>query len=218
MNPNEIESSAKLIWDYHHLNQTLIKTECLFVLGSKDTRVAEYASDLFLLGYAPYIIFSGGLGTLTKNVFKKSEAEIFADIAISKGVPKDKIIIENRSANTGENIQFTKDVLKKLNLNFKSFLLVQKPYMERRTYATFKKIWPENEFAVTSPPISFDDYPNSHITKDDLINIMVGDLQRIKVYPDKGFQIYQEIPKNVWDAYKNLVDNGFNKHLIKNLL
>lgn len=216
MDSGNIDSLAKVIWDYHHLNQALQKMACILVLGSHDIRVAEYAADLFLQGFAPDILFSGGLGNLTASIFKKPEAEVFADIAISKGVPPDKIIIENRSTNTGENVSFTKEVLVQKGLDFNSFILVQKPYMERRTYATFKKIWPEKEFVVSSPPISYDDYPNDIISKDDFINIMVGDLQRIKLYPDKGYQIYQEIPEKVWAAYEELVTTGFTSHLLKN--
>ena len=215
MSQEEIDALAKTIWDYHHMNHQLKKADCIFVLGSLDTRVAEYAADLFLQGLAPYIIFSGGLGSLTTNIFKKPEAEIFADIAITKGVPEDKIIIENKSTNTGENVLFTKEILKQRGLDLHSFILVQKPYMERRTYATFKKIWPEKEFIVTSPQINFEDYPNNEISNKMVINIMVGDLQRIKVYPERGFQIYQEIPKNVWEAYEKLVKCGFISHLIK---
>ena len=215
MDSLEVDTLAKVIWDYHHLNHQLKKADCIFVLGSHDTRVAAYATDLFLQGYAPYLIFSGGLGNLTTGVFKKSEAEIFADIAKSKGVPEDKILIENKSTNTGENVQFTKQLLKDKGLDLTSFILVQKPYMERRTYATFRKVWPEKEFIVTSPQVSFEDYPNDEIPKEKVINIMVGDLQRIKVYPEKGFQIPQEIPQEVWEAYEKLVDAGFTQHLIK---
>ena len=215
MNQEEIDFLAKTIWDYHRMNHRLKKADCLFVLGSHDTRVAEYAADLFLQELAPYIIFSGGLGNLTVDIFKKPEAEIFADIALAKGVPKNKIIIENKSTNTGENIRLTREILKQRGLDFNSFILVQKPYMERRTYATFKKIWPEKEFMVTSPQIDFTDYPNNEISKERVINIMVGDLQRIKVYPEKGFQVFQEIPNNVWRAYEKLVEHGFTTHLIK---
>lgn len=215
MNQEEIDALAKTIWDYHHLNHQLKKADCIFVLGSHDTRVAEYAADLFLQGLSPYTIFSGGLGSLTASIFKKPEAEIFADIAIARGVPQDKIIIENKSTNTGENVQFTREILKQRGLDFNSFILVQKPYMERRTYATFKKIWPEKEFIVTSPPIDFVNYPNDKISKERVINVMVGDLQRIKVYPERGFQISQEIPGNVWEAYEKLVKYGFTTHLIK---
>ncbi len=210
----EVNALAKIIWDYHHLHHQLKKSDCIFVLGSLDTRVAEYASDLFLDGYAAYIIFSGGFGVVTKNVFEKPEADLFAEIAIKRGVPSNKILIENRSTNTGENVEFTKQLLREKKLNPQTFILVQKPYMERRTFATFSKIWPEKEFIVTSPPLSFEQYPNEVISRERTINYLVGDLQRIKVYPTKGWQIYQEIPPHVWDAFEKLVALGYDKHLI----
>jgi hypothetical protein len=46
-----------------------------------------------------------------------------------------------------------------------------------------------------------------------VIDMMVGDLQRIKIYPEKGFQIPQEIPDGVWTAYEKLVAWGFTRHL-----
>jgi len=67
---------------------------------------------------------------------------------------------------------------------------------------------------VTSPNIHFEHYPTKSISKDDVINIMVGDLQRIKEYPKKGFQIEQEIPNDVWQAYKKFIEIGYTKHLI----
>jgi len=87
--------------------------------------------------------------------------------------------------------------------------------MERRTFASFKKQWPEKDFLVTSPPISYEDFPNSEISKEELVNAVVGDLQRIKVYPEKGFQISQDIPEDVWLAYEELVKLGYTKHLIR---
>ena len=94
-------------------------------------------------------------------------------------------------------------------------IIVQKPYMQRRAYAAFKKLLPEPEIMVTAPQISFDDYPNELISKDLLINIIVGDTQRIKVYPEKGFQIEQEMPEDVWSAYEELVKRGYTQHLLK---
>lgn len=215
MNQTEVEKLAKIIWDYHHLNQKLEKADCILVLGSHDLRIAEYGAKLFLENWAPLIIFSGGLGHLTKEIWNEPEADQFARIAINMGVPKEKIIIENKSTNTGENIKFTRELLKEKNIDPKKFIVVQKPYMERRSYATFKKVWPEKEFVVTSPPISFEDYPDKLRTKEDVIGIMAGDLQRIKLYAEKGFQIPQEIPNDVWGAYEKLVKAGYTKHLIK---
>jgi hypothetical protein len=87
--------------------------------------------------------------------------------------------------------------------------------MERRTFATFKKVWPEKEALVTSPQISFEDYPTREISKREVINIMVGDLQRIRLYPAKGFQIAQEIPPDIWAAGEKLIELGYTQNLIK---
>lgn len=196
----------------HHV---LKKVDCIFVLGSYDMRTAEYAADLFLEGYAPWLLMSGRFGKLTTTLFKKTEAEVFADIAVARGVPRDKILIEDKSTNTEENVTFSRKLLDDKGFHFNSFILVQKPYMERRMYATFKNFWPEKECVVTSPQISYEDYPNKNISKELMINSMVGDLQRIKEYPACGFQIPQDIPMEVWNAYEQLVTAGYTKFLIK---
>jgi len=205
---------AQKLWDYHHVNQSLEKSDCILVLGSHDLRVAVRGAELYLEKWAPLIIFSGGLGNLTKDIWVEPEAEKFAAVAQKMGVPKENILIENKSTNTGENILFTQQLLSENNLDFQSFIVVQKPYMERRSYATFKKYWPDKKLIVTSPQIPFLDYPNGEIPLEKVVNIMVGDLQRIKIYPDQGFQIFQEIPKDVWQAYEQLVELGYDKHLV----
>ena len=211
----EVFDLARKIWDYHHMNHTLEKADCVLALGSHDLRVAERAAELYLDGFAPLVIMSGGLGNFTKDMWTEKEADKFAAIAIKKGVPENAILIENRSTNTGENILFTQKLLKEKGLNLQSFIVVQKPYMERRSYATFKKHWPEKKLLVTSPQIFFEEYPTKEISMEKIINIMIGDLQRIKIYPEKGFQVYQEIPVDVWNAYEKLIEFGFDKHLVK---
>ncbi len=212
---NKTLDLAKKLWDYHHMHHAPAKADCILALGSHDLRVADRAAQLYLEGWAPMIIFSGGLGNFTKEMWTETEADLFAAIAINRGVPKEAILVENKSTNTGENILFTQQLLAQKNLDPQSFIVVQKPYMERRSYATFKKHWPGKHLMVTSPQISFEAYPTEEIPLERVINIMVGDLQRIKFYPEKGFQIFQEIPEDVWQAYEQLVEAGFNKHLMR---
>jgi uncharacterized SAM-binding protein YcdF (DUF218 family) len=206
---------ANKLWDYLLMNHPLEKTDCILVLGSHDTRVAERAAQLYLQGWAPLLILSGGLGNFTKSMWTETEADKFANIALEMGVPPQAILIENKSTNTGENILFTQQLLKEKEMDVHSFLLVQKPYMERRSYATFKKHWPDKRVLVTSPQIPFNDYATGEIPLKHVINIMVGDLQRIKYYPGKGFQIAQEIPDDTWLAYEQLIELGFNEHLMR---
>jgi len=216
---SNIHTLAEKIWHYHKMNHQLEKADAILVLCSHDKRVAERGAQLFLEGWAPLLIFSGGLGALTRGMWSEPEADQFAKIALSMGVPEEKMLVENRSTNTGENVLFTRRLLAEEKINPERFILVQKPYMERRSYATFRKLWPEKESLVTSPQISFDEYLDCHtnpeLSSDDVISIMVGDLQRIKMYPEKGFQIYQEIPEDVWAAYEELIRVGYDKHLIK---
>ncbi len=216
---SNIHTLAEKIWHYHKMNHQLEKADAILVLCSHDKRVAERGAQLFLEGWAPLLIFSGGLGAITRGMWSEPEADQFAKIALSMGVPEEKMLVENSSTNTGENVLFTRRLLAKKKVNPESFILVQKPYMERRSYATFRKLWPEKESLVTSPQISFDEYLdryiNPELSSDDVISIMVGDLQRIKMYPEKGFQIYQEIPEDVWAAYEELIRVGYDKHLIK---
>lgn len=218
MNSKNVDELAKVIWDYHHMNHALEKADCMIVLGSHDLRVARHGARLFLEGWAPIIVFSGGIAhqeDLLKTPWHIPEAEVFANRAREMGVPEDKIIIEDKATNCGENILFTKRILEERNLDPDKVILVQKPYMERRAFATFKKLWPNKKVILTSPPIDFDKYPTDEITKNDVIHIMVGDLQRVKIYGEKGFQIPQKIPGEVWKAYKKLVKLGFTNHLIK---
>ena len=207
------------LWRYHQLNQPLSKSDVIVVLCSHDTVVAERGAELFLEGWAPLLVFSGGLGVITRHLWQDPEAERFAQIATQMGVPDDRILIEDRSTNTGENVQFTRQLLAERGIDPESLILVQKPYMERRTFATFNKVWPGKRFAVTSPRFSMDDYlhrySNAALSADDVISIMVGDLQRIREYPARGFQIPQEIPGDVWEAYEQLVRAGYDRHLMK---
>jgi uncharacterized SAM-binding protein YcdF (DUF218 family) len=210
---------ALKIWNYHQLHHQLATVDAILVLCSHDKTVAIRGAQLFLDGWAPLIIFSGGLGVITSQIWSEPEADQFAKVAIEMGVPAERILIENKSSNTGENVLFTRDLLTKKKIEPQRFLLVQKPYMERRSYATFRKLWPEKEVLVTSPQASFDDYlkhySNEALSADEVISIMVGDLQRIKAYPARGFQIEQEIPADVWNAYEELVQAGYDRHLLK---
>ena len=210
----EVDRLARTVWDFLLLSHDLRPSDAILVQGSHDLRVAERGAELFLQGLAPLLIFSGGLGNLTREIWDEPEARKFARIARKLGVPEAAILIEDQSTNTGDNVRFTKRLLEERGLDPMSFILVQKPYMERRTYATFRRLWPDKEAVVTSPRISYDAYPTEEIPLERVIHVMVGDLQRIRLYPARGFQIEQEIPDRVWEAYERLVALGYTGNLI----
>lgn len=215
-----VDKYAKIIWDYMLMHHKLEKVDLIFVLGSNDLRVADRAFELYQQEYANLIICSGGIAhqdDLLNTGWSKSEAEVFKDRLINLGLLENNILIEDKAKNTGDNAILIKSLLNEKNIKCGNAIILTKPFMERRAYATFKKRWPELNIFISSPQLSYEDYISNSIevTKSDLINIIVGDLIRIKEYPKLGFQIEQEMPEEVWQAGQELIKMGYNKHLIK---
>lgn len=71
---------------------------------------------------------------------------------------------------------------------------------------------PEPSFA--SRPMPLDDYVTSIGDVDRVINMLVGDTQRIVKYAELGFAIRQDLPSLVEAAYQRLVEAGFTTRLI----
>jgi hypothetical protein len=88
--------------------------------------------------------------------------------------------------------------------------------MERRVRATFEVQWPAPaSYSITSPQSTFAEYFSGLGTfQEKLIDIMVGDFERIVEYPGRGFQSPQIIPTNVTQAWQRLVDAGYSRHLL----
>lgn len=213
-----INALLQILWDYMLVGHELRSADCIVVLGSHDIRVADYAIDLYQQGYAPYLLFSGGVVQQNAELgvfWDTTEAEYFARRALAARVPAEAILIENRSLNTGENIRYTRQLLESRGFDFRSFIMVQKPYMERRVLATALQQWRGIDFVAASPPISCADYLNGELPRDAVIQHIVGDFQRVKVYGENGFQTPQEIPARVWDAFEQLVALGYDQRLVR---
>lgn len=207
---------AKMLWDYHSMNHvTPESVDLLLVAGSHDDRVAfraaELAQDISILN----IVTSGGYGKITQIDRSEPEAERFAKLMISQGVADDRILREPESSNMGENFTKTRDLLNSLGRKPRTGLVVTKPYMERRAYATGLQQWPEVSWKVTSPEMSFQRYMEMDASVHRTIELMVGDLQRIEVYAQRGIQAPQDIPASVRTAFERLVEAGFTGQLIK---
>lgn len=209
----------RVIWDYLRLNMKPEKADCIIGFGCINDDVAKRSAELYLDGYAPKILFTGGLGRNTLGRWNKSEAERFCDIATELGVPRKDILIENKSTNSGENIDFSREVLAQNNMAVSKILAVHKPYMERRVFAALRKKWPEVTVITASANIDMEDYialtMKQGLDEKEIIETIVGDLQRMDRYAELGFQIKQEIPDNVWTAFDNLVKKGYDGQLVK---
>lgn len=210
----KILQNTKVLYDFHNQNRTTISTDFMLVMGSHDLRVANHAASLFLQGKAPFLVCSGGYGKITKSLWNNTEAETYAQICIENGVPKDKILIENKSTNSGENFNFTKKLLESRNIKVSTGTIVCKNYLSRRALATAKKQWPEVEWFIETPNLSFEEYIKNESNIDRMVNLLVGDIQRLMVYPNFGFQIPVTIPQEILNSYDFLVKHGYTQFLI----
>jgi len=211
-----IDRYAEVVWDYLCLHTPIQPSAVILGLGSHDIRVAERAAQLHLADYGEHLLFSGGYGLGSSGLFTEPEAQVFARRAIQLGVHVNQILTEETATNTGANITLAAKLLAERGMHPESILLVTKPYMERRAWATFKKQWPSPQprVTVTSPQIDYDHYFDGAYPKSQEIRIMLGDMQRIKEYPKFGYQIEQEIPPEVWAAYEQLVRLGYGGRAI----
>lgn len=207
---------ARIVWDYHHLNHVPQPADVVVALGSHDLRVAEAAADLFLRGYGQRLVCTGAIahqGDMLETPWRCTEAEKYAEVAIARGVPESAIRLEPRATNTAENLRFTRALLESEPWPVRRVLLVMKPFMQRRAFATHAVEWPEMPATVASPALTFDEYCTGEFTPERVTHIMLGDLQRIWIYARKGYSAPQRIPASVMNAWERLVAQGFTRHL-----
>ncbi|MGW0993626.1 YdcF family protein [Streptomyces sp. NPDC002523] len=210
----QVQADARLLWDYHQMGHTLRPCSVAIGLGSHDLGVADTAVDLYRRGLVPLLLFTGATSPTTRARMPRGEAVHYRERALELGVPSSAVLVEPNARNTGENIRFSKQVLEDAGVTVSSVLLVSKPYEERRAYATACKLWPGVEFVSASTPMTFDQYVESIQDVRLVIDMLVGALQRLLIYPAQGFMISQTVPPDVMDAYERLCREGFTSRLI----
>ncbi len=207
----------QVLWDYLGLHQQPQKADCIVGFGNFNDNIARRAAQLYSQGYAPRVLFTGGLGRNTQGLLPEPEAVRFARVARECGVPEQALLIEDRSANTKENILFTKALLTERGLPRERILGVHQPFMERRLQAAMGVYWPEVRLTVTSPQVSIPEYladaQRQGLSEDAAIAVIVGDFQRMDLYAKKGYQLPQQIPEEAWQAFHRLVALGYGSQL-----
>jgi len=110
--------------------------------GGHQERLKQ-AVDLYNAGYAPVLVLSSGF------VYSFREAEVMRALAIDQGVPASRILLEQRAANTYQNVTFVHAILREHRWN--RVLLVSSPYHMRRALLVWRKVAPDIT-VVPSPP------------------------------------------------------------------
>lgn len=81
-------------------------------------------------------------------------------------------------------------------------------------HAAFKKIMSEYEVIIHSENISCEEYYKRN--GNEWIDVLVGDIQRMQLFYENGWQIKMDIPNKVWEAYEILVKRGYDRFVLKN--
>jgi uncharacterized SAM-binding protein YcdF (DUF218 family) len=205
---------AQILWEYHQLHHELRPTDVAIGLGSHDLGVAFHAADLYQQGWFPLIVFTGANAPTTIERFPDGEAVHYAREAIARGVPADRIRVEPKATNTGENITLAHELLAAEGIHPRSATLITRPYQQRRAYATARKLWPELDIIASAQPLDFHTYLAEIGDQAKVLNMLVGDTQRIWVYAERGFAIPQAVPTDVRGAYERLMSAGFTSRRI----
>ncbi|MEV6773810.1 YdcF family protein [Nocardia sp. NPDC051030] len=213
--PEEFRAEVEVLWDYTQMHHEVRPVDVAVGLGSHDLGVASYAADLYRRGMFPLIVFTGAHGPFTVERFPRGEAVHFRELAIELGVPDRAILVEPRATNTGENIDFTRKLLEDVvGREIESVMLICRPYQQRRSYAICRKRWPAVDVVCSSRPLPLDQYIADIGDTDRVIISLVGEIQRLWVYPARDWAIRQQVPDDVRQAYSRLVDAGFTGRLL----
>jgi uncharacterized SAM-binding protein YcdF (DUF218 family) len=207
-------ADARQLWDFHLMHHEPRPCSVAIGLGSHDLGVADATAELYERGMAPLIVFTGATSRTTQERMPRGEAVHYRERALKLGVPESVMLVEARARNTGENITFSRALLEQAGVKVSSVLLVSKPYEERRIYATARKLWTDIEIVSASAPKTFEEYANGIGDVRMVIDMLVGALQRLLIYPKRGFMISQEVPAGVLAAYARLCREGYTSRLV----
>ena len=205
---------AQVIWDYHRLDHELRPCPAGIALGSNDLGVATHAARLYHQGLFPVLVLTGANSPTTLARFPRGEATHYREHVRGLGVPEQAILVEPTATNTGQNIECSRAALGAAGVDAASVLLISKPYMQRRAYATCRRRWPEVTPICAAELVDMTDYVQRIGSARLVIDHLVGDLQRIAEYPGRGFAVAQPIPGEVMAAYQRLVQAGFTSRLL----
>jgi len=132
---------------YLYCKDELKPADVIVVIPDSETGYSvDYGVKLLKEGWAKKdrIILSGGVAT-----WKYTWASLMQEQALSLGVPRNAILLEEKSASTKENAIFTKDIIKRHG--YTSLILVTSAYHSKRANKIFEKIM-GNEIKVLSAP------------------------------------------------------------------
>lgn len=193
------------LWNYLSSPEKLIYADYLLIMGCNELNFVRYAAELYKQGYARKIVATGG--NMVDNML---ESRKIVHLLCDHGIDEQDILVEEKAKNTFENLEFSKRLFK----SGERILIVHRPFCKMRAYHTALKVLADYQVGIWSPHYAFDEYVKLYHSSDRLINLLVGELYRMIMYPKLGFFGQVIIPGDVIRSYNNLVSVGYTDNLI----
>lgn len=187
--------------------------DIILAMGSQDLRVADLAAQAYFAYRARWLVCSGGFGKDTEALFCRPEGVLYAERCLRLDVPEERVLVEDKAANSGENFRFSRALLARRGVTPQTGVIACKPYMAKRALATGRMQWPEVDWSVARQRTSLTEYLKEGNDVTAVLELMVGDLQRLRVYAG-SFQVPVEVPAPVWNACKRLAGDGYDRFVI----
>jgi len=218
------------------------KVDILVLLGNSIPYTIQCTVKAYENKLCDKILINGGIGHSTEilrneirkddrfkfiSIENKAEADIIFEIMTKiYNIDSEKIIVENKSTNCGDNAKKAVELLEELNIEYSSLLLVQDPTMQLRTYASFiKYVDTEKVKLINYAPFIPSMDENLKLRNVDIngiweeqryLQLIMGEIPRLKDdengYGPKGksFIAHVEIPTEIEENYyllKSLISN-----------
>ncbi|MDB2150583.1 MULTISPECIES: YdcF family protein [Clostridium] len=177
------------ITSYIFVEDKIEKSDIIFVPGGLYPEPMEKACDLYLHGYAPYILPSGKFSMKfngftkpesKKDKYKKdykTEFEFLKDVAIINGVPEEVVLKEDCATWTKQNAFNSKRVTDKLGLNVKKAIICCKSFHAKRCLMFYSWAYQNTKFIVC--PVDVDGINKENWFKSEYgIQQVMGELSR----------------------------------------
>ncbi len=184
-----VRSAFDVVLDHLVVADRLEPASAIVAFGGRDPAVARHAAQLWLQGYAPLLMVSGG------NPYGdgRSEATAFASIVHRAGVPRERVIVEPHARHTGDNVVLSLAALADRGHRVDRLLAVSWPPAARRCRETV--LWRGGGVGVVSAPAP-GLRPGSDPTPG-AVRAVLGQLWRLQEYGAHGFIRHQRLPERV---------------------
>ena len=209
---------ARALFDYLAVRSPeLMQADVIIGFGHFDPKIPARCGELYHLGYASRLLFTGGIGAGTADLVQP-EAIYFLEETRRRypDIPERDIIVESESTHTGENVQYSLQRIKERGgmqgsgSELQRVILVANAYRQRRVWLTWRHYAPGMEALNAPPETTFEDEWDLFKEKErDLIGLLVGEVDRILHYGARGFMIQVEVPEMILEAWSRLRDLGY---------